>query len=270
MKRTALWHLRWESSARFCVQEADHGNLAETQCLFSTSSSSSSVCSSSTDCSPPPSSVRLRLLRSQEYVGSGKSGEGAVLAGPRIVIAACQLGSRSECCASTTESVRKVGSPCLHVPVPLDSVEHDLLPQLLTDVRKPIFTLHSEFGPASIGLAAGSLLGLGSEIEDLLLEGLKSLRQNDRWNSGFRMGALTANMPVISSLAPQRLPLRGDFRESKPLTIEMIAAVMTKKPEQRKTARMILRPVGALICHSSGKGTVSIAASVRTLRTTAA
>ena len=250
------------------VHQVDHGNLANTQRQSSAPSSSPSVCSSSTDCSPPPSSVRL--LRIQEYVGSGKSGEGAVLAGSRVVIAACQLASRSWHCTSTTESVRKVGSPCLHVPVPRESVEHDLLPQLLTDVRKPILTLRSECGPASIGLAAGSLLGLRSGIEDLVLEGLKSLRQNDRWNSGFKMGALTANMPVISSLAPQRLPLRAELSESKPFTILMIAADMTKKPEQRKTARTILRPVGALICHSSGNGTVSIAASVRTLRTTAA
>lgn len=66
--------------------------------------------------------------------------------------------------------------------------------------------------------------------------------------SGFRIGRLIVTIPTIVSRTPHRLMFRADGFEPRVRTTRMMAAVMTKRPEQsRAVITNLLHGAGSAI-----------------------
>lgn len=91
--------------------------------------------------------------------------------------------------------------------------------------------------------------------------------QNARLNKGRKMGMLIANIPIIVSRTPQRLMLEAEGLASTEYFTRMMAAAMTKRPDERTRPITIFFRIGILSLHSMGIGMARTAASVRMLST---
>ena len=75
-------------------------------------------------------------------------------------------------------------------------------------------------------------------------------------------------IPTMVSRTPHLLMFVADGLESRVNATRMMAAAMTKRPEQRRRAMTVFCRFGMRSVHSSGTGTARIIASVMTLSVT--